>query len=127
MKKYIVIIISIFAVLLLMPPTESVHCNARESIDFSECSLYDTDQNEITIAQDMISLFPPSEAMTSVPISFHILERNSFQQVYKTLLCNLQQEIKNEFQLSKTVASFTYKIISQAVNYYIFFLRKIIV
>ena len=111
MKKLLFILVAIFAVLVFKPTTDVESVSAQSVV--VEGSILNTTQQQMEIFDCTHLLMPPTINALTLVSPVNVAGKNTVNNLYKHLRHN------------KEIISQSYKIISQAVNYYIFYLRRI--
>ena len=122
MKKILFVIVAVFTVLVFKPTTAA---NATSTTNEAvESSILNTTQEEMEIISGNRMLLPSMNAVTIVP-PMSATSKTSSQNIYKNTQLRHLDVVNAQIHLQKEIQQHHYKIISQAVNYYIFFLRRI--
>ncbi|MBR5784063.1 MAG: hypothetical protein IKY43_02715 [Bacteroidales bacterium] len=123
MKKILFVIVAVFTVLVFKPTTAA---NATSTTNEAvESSILNTTQEEMEIISGNRMLLPPSMNAVSIVPPMSATSKTSSQNIYKNAQIRHLDVVNAQIHLQKKIQQHHYKIISQAVNYYIFFLRRI--
>ena len=120
MKKLLFILVAIFAV-LVFKPTASVSAQTVAV----EGSILNTTQQQMEIFDCTHLLMPPTINALTLVSPVNVAGKNTVNSLYKHLQSKYQDVVSTVIRHNKEIISQSYKIISQAVNYYIFYLRRI--
>ena len=123
MKKLLFILVAIFAVLVFKPTTDVESVSAQSVV--VEGSILNTTQQQMEIFDCTHLLMPPTINALTLVSPVNVAGKNTVNNLYKHLQSKYQDEVRNVIRHNKEIISQSYKIISQAVNYYIFYLRRI--
>ena len=123
MKKLLFILVAIFAVLVFKPTTDVASVSAQTVA--VEGSILNTTQQQMEIFDCTHLLMPPTINALTLVSPVNVIGKNTVNSLYKHLQSKYQDVVSNAIHHNKEIMSQSYKIISQAVNYYIFYLRRI--
>lgn len=123
MKKLLFILVAIFAVLVFKPTTDVASVSAQTVA--VEGSILNTTQQQMEIFDCTHLLMPPTINALTLVSPVNVIGKNTVNNLYKHLQSKYQDVVSNAIHHNKEIISQSYKIISQAVNYYIFYLRRI--
>lgn len=123
MKKLLFILVAIFAVLVFKPTTDVASVSAQTVA--VEGSILNTTQQQMEIFDCTHLLMPPTINALTLVSPVNVIGKNTVNSLYKHLQSKYQDVVSNAIHHNKEIISQSYKIISQAVNYYIFYLRRI--
>ena len=124
MKKLLFVIVAIFYALAFKPTAEgAVHTTSNDVV---EGYIIDTTSEEMDVISNSRSLLPPAVTTTSAISIVNNVGKNSTNNYYK----QLQSKHNNDTTLSiihrgRVNVVLSYKNISQATDYYVFFLERI--
>ena len=123
MKKLLFILVAIFAVLVFKPTTDVASVSAQTVA--VEGSILNTTRQQMEIFDCTHLLMPPTINALTLVSPVNVIGKNTVNNLYKHLQSKYQDVVSNVIRHNKEIISQSYKIISQAVNYYIFYLRRI--
>ena len=125
MKKLLFVIVAIFYALVFKPTAEGGILPTADS-NAIEGYIIDTTSEEMDVISNSRSLLPPAVRTTSAISIVNNVGKNSTNNYYK----QLQSKHNNDTTLSiihrgRVNVVLSYKNISQATDYYVFFLERI--
>jgi hypothetical protein len=109
---------------LVLKPTTAANATSITN-EAVESSILNTTQEEMEIISGNRMLLPPSMNAVSIVPPMSATSKTSSQNIYKNAQIRHLDVVNAQIHLQKEIQQHHYKIISQAVNYYIFFLRRI--